>query len=343
MLFPDPSLTASLYCAGHLDSLVFAVVRPVWSELRAGGAPALGNLWFVRYGRGGEHLKLRFHGSAEQSATFASLLVPAAAGFFSSLAPTPETASGGERWRRTAPIDLQDRVVGGHPDRQLLWTDYSRSPISLGGEPFLLDDSYVALLTCCLARGAEIVLDVLEPDPTGAFSHQQRLSALLRSLAAATAALSFSPPRRASYFRYHRDVLLRFLLARSEDPFAKADALLTRFADHAQRDPLRALAAAASAPWRLGNAATGGEGPEASWCRTLVRLHDYTVLLCRDPDYHLDPFAPEPELAVLFKALHGLANHLGVSQLDEALAHHLLLQLSAPDADGIGRVVLLPP
>jgi len=93
MLFPDPTLTASLYCAGRLDDLVHVVLGPVWSALREGEAGGSSYLWFMRYGRGGEHLKIRFHGPPAASAGLASLLPRAAATYFSSLPAADLSAS----------------------------------------------------------------------------------------------------------------------------------------------------------------------------------------------------------------------------------------------------------
>jgi hypothetical protein len=158
------------------------------------------------------------------------------------------------------------------------------------------------------------------------------------------AALDLTPQQRAAYSQYHRDALLRFLLLKSEKPLSKADQVLARFAAHAEGmgDAFMALKEIVDERCERGRLVADGEKPEASWCRSLIRLLDYVALLCRNPDYHLDPFAAEPEYAPLFKALHGLANHLGVTLLDEALAHHLLLCAVAPDAECLHRVVLLP-
>ncbi len=341
MSFPDPGLTASLYCAGHLDLLVSSVLRPVWRTVRAAHTGVSAYVWFMRYGRGGEHLKIRLHGPEEVGVHLAELLDEAAERYFLSLA-APEALPRSERWRRVPPVDAED--VADHPDRTLVWTAYSRSPICLGGEPFLHDDRWAALLTRCFAGSAEIALEALLPDSAGMVAHPRRMSALFRGLAAATAALDLAPPRRAAYLLYHRDALLRFLLLRCEDPVAKAAELLRRFAAHRESmgDAFRQLAGIADEQWGRGASGDDGDEPEASWGRALARLRDHAEPLCRDAEYHLDPFAPEPEFFPLFKAMHGLANHLGVTQLDEALAHHLLLQTTAPSSPGLRQVTLVP-
>ena len=54
------------------------------------------------------------------------------------------------------------------------------------------------------------------------------------------------------------------------------------------------------------------------------------------------PLSPIPAFAPVFKALHGLANHLGISLPDEALVHHLLLRASDPEAGRTRHVTFLP-
>ena len=336
-------MTANLYCANHLNEVVFHVVRPAWRRFKEEDPENLWQLWFMRYGKGGEHLKIRAHGPAEGKALLADLLARSAEAFFSSLEPPGDARQPG-RWKGAPPIDAQDRVSSDHPDRSLLWTDYGRSHISLGGKPLLLDDGYVSRMTECLAQAAEIALKRIEPDAVGTFPHQRRQSTLLASLMASLAALGFTSEQRTAYLHYHRDCLLRFLLLKSEDPFEKARETLHGWHLRVEKmeSSFQMLKALARERWEQGRHAESAEDSEAAWGRALVRLHGYVAPLCQNPDFHLDPFSPDPAFAPLFKAIHGLANHLGIGLPDEAFAHHLLLLATDPGDERVHRVALLP-
>src|SRR4029077_13889467 len=83
--FPDPALTANLYCAGGLDETFFRVVAPFWRELRLQDPERLCSLWVVRCGRRGEHLKIRVHGPGSLLLGQRELLARRAGAFFASL------------------------------------------------------------------------------------------------------------------------------------------------------------------------------------------------------------------------------------------------------------------
>lgn len=72
------------------------------------------------------------------------------------------------------------------------------------------------------------------------------------------------------------------------------------------------------------------------WHDSVSRLVSYVGVFGENPDYHLDPFAPEPFFPVLFKAFHGLANQLGLDRLNEAYAHHLMLHAIGGAVSGQG-------
>lgn len=299
---PDPSLTANLYCAGGLDPVVFRVIAPFRREL-----PQDAYLWLVRYGKGGEHLKLRLHTPDADPDLLRRRLAERAGAFFAALPEPPPRTPGKVD---APPLDPEDEVD--HPDRTLLWTTYRRSHISLGGQPFLDDDLYAAHMTRCLGSACELVLS-LEPGDSGVLPHRTRQVALLQGLIAGLAALGFSTERRADYLAYHRDWLLRFLRgAQSVQGFEERIAKLG-----AAVHPIRTLA---EAEWN------GGDPLENPWRTSLSDLLDYISPFANDPDYRLDPFAPDPVFAPLFKAFHGLGNQLGLPVADEAFAHHLLLR-----------------
>jgi hypothetical protein len=322
-LFPDPVLTASLYCVGRLDQAIFHAVALFWRELRRHDPERLCYLWLMRYGKGGEHLKVRIHGPESLRPLIRGLLEEKAARFLDSL---PEAEAPPSRTRQRVPaIDAEeDEVDGGRPDRTLLWTTYRRSPVSLGGKPFLLDDRYAALLTRCLASACERVL-ALQPYADGSLPHRVRQGALLKALIRGLAALGFPAGKRVEYLAYHRDWLLRYVLPQIWRSEAEA-------VEHLQRrlDEQMAGMAGSRLPLRRALDEDSTEsGPDMDWERSLSGLLAYVSPLCRDPDYRLDPFASDPVFAPVFKVFHGLANQLGLRQRDEAFAHHLLLRMAA--------------
>ena len=149
----DPVLAASLYADRGLDGLVYGVAAPLLARLREAGPAGGWSLWVVRYARGGEHLKVRLHGPAEEVPAVRRLVEEAAAAHFAALPPADPAL---ERITRPdAPaIDPEDEPAGERPDRSLAWTTYRRSPVSLGPPRFLDDDGYAARVTAALAAGA---------------------------------------------------------------------------------------------------------------------------------------------------------------------------------------------
>jgi hypothetical protein len=242
--------------------------------------------------------------------------------------PPPE----GEREARTdiPAIDAADERVTPYPDRTLLWTDYRRSAVSLGSEPFLSNDRYAALTTKCLSGGCQIVLATLGAGTDDAGRNRERQNVLMRSIINVLVVLGWARNRRDSYLRYHRDWLLRFGSRSNEEEEAR---LLTLFADEAQR--LRSSVGSLATILRQ-HSSTGAESadvvdPEVMFSSSVQTLMDYVTMLCRDRQYHIDPMAPDPVFPVLFKVLHGLANQLGVKILVEAFVYHLLLSASSTD------------
>jgi hypothetical protein len=318
---PDPILTANLYCDARLDELIGEVIAPFWRELKALTGEGSWHLWILRYARRGEHLKIRLHGPDEQRAMARDLLESRAGRYFAALG-APEEGTPRKISMKSPPIDADDQVEGAHPDRALLWTGYRRSHVSLGGEPFLLDDCYVSLFVRCLADGCERVLAALSPEGSAAAPPGARPGILLKLLTGGLAGPDLAA-RRAEYLAYHRDWLIRFtLLGRQADPdkgvevIGQFDRRLEPMA--ARMEALRKLL---EREWR-----EDGEPAETAWRRSLAELLRHGRALCRSVDYHIDPFAGDPAFVCLFKALHAVANQLGVSILDEAFVHHMLLR-----------------
>lgn len=333
--FPDPTLTASLYFAGHLDEAIFRIVLPFWRKVQEQDPEGVCSLWLMRYGRGGEHLKIRVHGPAERRSDLEGLLENSARTYLSGLTELAEPVRK-RGWHGAPPIDAEDAVETDHPDRTLLWTRYGRSHVSLGGKPFLDDDRYAALFTTCLARGCELVL-ALEPAENGTIPHRVRQSTLLKALISGLAALGFDAEKREQYLTYHRDWLLRFIMPREEkiadvDPVQK---LLQRFATRiaAMGPSLAILRQSAVAEWQGAVDAQRRSSLDAAWRSALVDLLAYIAPFSGDPSYHLDPFAADPVFSPIFKVFHGLGNQLGLHLADEGFAHHTLLQATARQQD----------
>ena len=319
-LFPDPVLTASLYCDGRLDEIFRNVLAPFRQELGVYDAEGACYLWTVRYARRGEHLKIRLHGPEERRPLLQSLLEDIAGNYFAALGP-PEQGAPRQVSEKSPPIDTEDSGEGLFPDRTLLWTGYKRSHVSLAGEPFLLDDHYVALFTRCAAAGCNQVIQVLQLDSSGIIPPSVRPSTLLKMVIDALSSLQAE--KRAMYLAYHRDWLIRFtLLKRHTDP-EQAQKVLTHL-DHR----LQSMAAKVEATRRTQEERWEGNGEpaDANWRRSFAALSRYAEAVCQNPDYHIDPFARDPRFAFFFKVLHGLANQLGLSMMDEAFVHHLLLR-----------------
>lgn len=341
--FPDPFLAASVYCSGHLDEVLTRVVQPTLGSLR-GRMGETAYLWTMRYGRGGEHLKVRLHGpGAGEREGLRAEIDDRAHEFLRSLGePDPDEA---RRVNRHAPpIDVEDEAEEACPDRHLEWTRYRRSHVSLAGPPFLDDDRYVALFTRCLGVGCEIVLSLLAD--RSETTHPQRQSALFKTLVAGLAQLDLGPGQRAELLAYHRDWLVRFpILKQKQDP-EKVDQMLERLEAQAAKRPqvLETLARVAQGAW-TGSPGDGDPQEEGDllhlWGRGVAALLDHVRSFEGHPGYRLDPFAADPAFVPLFKLFHGFANQLGLSPLNEALAHHLLLRAVAGNEAG-RRIDLLP-
>jgi len=322
---PDPVVSANVYCHGRLDELIHGAIAPLRREMAMESPGDLWWLWFARYPRRGEHLKVRIHGPAGAAPRLRELLAGSVERAFSVLpkaAPDERTEN-----RGLPPLDDEDEVEGLHPDRSLLWTRYRRSYVTLGGGPFLDDDLYVALLTTCLARGCDIVLASLRPNAEGQFSPGSRQAALFKLALGGLAAAGFSRRESVIYLTYHRDWLLRFATAQVKAGPEKTRELIAQLDQRAERmasalEPLRS-AAEATLETPLQEAL---DPADARWREAVGDLTLYLRRFAGDPAYELDTFAADVTFSPLFKVFHGLANQLGLNMLNEALAHHLLLR-----------------
>lgn len=310
---PDPMLTASVYCEGGLDGALARIVAPLLERLRQDSPAAY--VWTVRFGRRGQHLKLRAHATGADLAPLRDLVGSLAESFFAAQAAPPPA----ERPPRLdlPPIDPDDEAEEVQPDRTLLWTRYRRSHVSLGGDPWLSDDVYAARMTECLGRGCESVLAAVAAAPDGSIAAGERQKLILKALMSGLPAAGLDTTEGASsYLRYHRDWLLRFFLGDESEERAALDGFD------------RQLERMASTVARLGEIGLGDAPPagdrEPTWAAAVARLSAHLATHREDPEFRTDPFAPDAAHPALFKVFHGTANQAGLRPLEEAFVHHLL-------------------
>jgi len=337
--FADPVVTGSIYCSGHLSEVLLRAMVPLRRGLRTLDHGQLSYLWCMQYSKGGQHLKVRIHGPREIELASRQLLQQVAEDCLTAIGPRPPHQDRLVR-PEAVPIDEEDRSSEAPPDRSFTFTRYGRSHVSLGGEPFLSQDRYRALMTLCLARGCDQVLDALESQGE-VFSHVQSQRLLLKALLSGMAALRFPPAKAEAYLAYHRDWLIRFPLLRKGgdgQEAAAAVAYLERQAEKASAT-VKSLRSLVESRW------TGtGDSPEGStpWGRAMADLLDYISRYRDDPSYRQDPFAEDLTYSPIFKVFHGLSNLLGFKALDKAYAYHLLLQAVAKEPSRHQHVALAP-
>jgi hypothetical protein len=330
--FADPVLSASVYCSGRLSEVIHRAVAPFWEEFKRRDVSDVSYIWVMRYAKCGDHLKIRLHGLKSQRQLMSSLLSQALERYLHSLGPRdPDSQQKSTDF--STPIDQDDFAAENYPDHGYRWTHYLRSPVSLGFIPYLLDDRYVSLLTLCLARSTEILFGRLKTDADGQISHTETQSILLRALITGLSSLPLTQQQRWLYLSYHRDWLLRALLKQpggSGGP-RKLEQLLHRFDEEAAKPgaAVGRLARLARTHWES-DQEKECEPDLAAWGGALRHLARYVESVGSAPSHQVDPFAELPVFPPLFKAIHGLANQLGLRHLDEAFAHHLLLAAIAP-------------
>lgn len=266
---------------------------------------------------------MRVHAPAAQRDEVARLLDSQTRRLFADLGPPP-AADASEDGFAAPPIDAQDEAELAYPDRTLLFTDYRRSQVTLGNTELLDEDRYVALMTRCLGADCELAIAALAAESV---SKGARQNALLKAAISALGALAFEDQERAEYLVYHRDWLIRFAIesaAKQEEVLALFE---TRIGGAAGVEQLGRIA---SAQWGRSRAIPA----DGAWERNLAALRSYLVDL-GDRSYSHDRFARHPSHLPIFKVLHGLANQLGASMLDEAFTYHMLLRATAGDRVGI--------
>jgi len=321
-LLPDPLLSANVYASRRLDAVLLAGVAPLWGEVAAEVEARGGYLWTVRYNRRGEHLKLRFHAPPELDHR---LRAATAAAIARCLAKLP-AATEERRVRDDVPaIDAEDEADQAQPDDSLVWTRYRRSYVSLGAEPWLGDDGYAARLTALLGAGFGLLAAAVRELDGDEIPHRVRQTTLLKAVIDGVAALGLAP-RAGEYLAYHRDWLLRFFVQEPEREAAflvKLDERVTAMSAMVER-----LRVVAEQSWSETAASDGATGSAAAWRRAAARLATYVGGFRGRAEYVTDPLAGDLLYPAAFKALHGTANQLGLSPMEESFVHHLLWHAS---------------
>ena len=315
--FPTPLLSASVYGQKQHDLLLDEFIRPFWSTsmLRMAG----GFLWTMRYGGGGEHLKLRLHGPDRYEAETRHSLTTVLDNFVESLPPSDS----GPVYPGLFPsIDPEDEEDGVRPDRFWRWTTYRPSPFVLGAEKLAQDPTLAALYAHAQSAVAEIVMTQVAPLRLQPSFATLRQSLFIRMLVISFSSLGFSAAEREAYLRHHRDWLVRFLIAKERSSESSPDNTLAPLRERVAAmgpkiDTIRQL---------LETSPKGFSHPIFGvWQERLSEFFKYVADFRGDAAYDLDPYTDDYAFLPLFKLLHGACNQFGLRLRNEIYIHHLLL------------------
>lgn len=325
---PDPLVSANLYASRHLDDLLREVLVPLLTRVRAEAPGQDVYLWFFRYARRGEHLKLRLHGPEVLREQLRALVAQEAARGLAALPAEP----GSEQVinPHVPPVDEEDALDTAVPDRSLLWTTYRRSPILMGAETYARSDLHTALFTRALGECAQLVLSELVPELGSPSFAQKRQSLLIKMIVCALAETDLGLEQWTDYFTYHRDWIIRFLAAKGSPQKSRPEVFLEEFE---QRVPKSggALASLHAIMAHQKEAVLAGRvepGPLEGWRRAVAAFFQHIASYRGQAEYDVDPYTRDHAYLALFKVLQGCANQCGFRLSNEAHLHHLLLRAS---------------
>lgn len=327
--YPDPIVTANIYCRGRLDDVIARCIGPFWGMRDTAGNQ--GNyLWMLRYLRRGEHLKVRIHATAERAGQLRDALDASVRAYLASLGPADAGEPPADGLGMPA-IDPEDEGSGAHPDREIIWTRYRRSPVVLGSTSLLDDDRYAALFTRAMGHCSESVLSALAGD--GEVPFRARQTALLRLAVASLAGVEWNRGELAHYLLYHRNWLLRHIAARAGQGGERGAELIALLHENGRRwESARPAVARVVASLWPGEA--GPRGVHGAQPGPLGQLAAHVSERAgRQPRSSFDPFAARSDFVPVFKILHGSANQFGLKPLDEGFVYHFLLHVHAPELD----------
>lgn len=302
----DPIWSASLYCSGWIDQGIEVCLLPILRDVGSSG-----NVWWLRYAKGGEHLKIRFHTSnPDRSIAAKSRFTSLAERFLAELPPTPEPAPA-KKTGLVPSIDAEDEQAFG-PPRRLVFTTYRRSSVSFGPAPFLHDDRIIRRMVAALAAGCRYIAARWPSQMTAGRRRRIHVEMLVEGLAS----LDLAAETLAAYLTYHRDWLIRGILLGKTLLEASWLAELDRRVEASGLIELLGPSLVDRSLQRTAN----------PWTATLQRL--YREVEAAHPAERLDPFARQASFTPLFKVLHGTANALGQGRPAEAFVYHLLWRLT---------------
>jgi hypothetical protein len=320
----DPILTASIYCSRYVDDVLRDAIAPFRAAMRdeAGGHDLL---WFFRYGKRGEHVKLRLHAPESRRDTLRARLEHGVSRFLAAIADAPPPA---KRLSKSGlpPVDVEDALDEDHPDRSLLWTTYRRSPVIVGDPVYTRDDRHMALFARAVSASADFLLDEVLPVSRAPAYLQHRQNSLLKLVIAGMAATDLAGARWPVYFAYHHDWLLRHLVTQS--PLGVDGAAITAEIDghlDRMRGAVPGLARIVAA--QHGEVDGSAEfGPLGAWRAAVQEFFAYVKGYRGRPEYDRDPYTDDHSFLPLFKVFHACANQLGFRISHEALVYRLLLE-----------------
>lgn len=321
-VYPEPLLSANIYCSGRLDGVIGRAVAPFRRELAEDPASYL---WMIRHSRGGEHLKVRWHGPPALRERARDLLEERVRELFTAFAEAAPAEPDAAHASHPA-IDLEDAVQTPYPDRSLLWTDYRASPVTFGAPVLAEDPELRRRFTRVLGAGAALVVDLFEQAaasgeevPAG-----RRQSLVFKLCLLAWQALPVDAGVRARYLAYHRDWLVRWMLAHADPATTSRETILALFDRKAAAQGKTVDVLASLMAVGAGDGWASEDGPHGAYRRAVQELFEHVDGFRGVPAYRLDPYTEDPTFLPLFKVLHNLANALGLGIRNEALTYHLL-------------------
>jgi hypothetical protein len=327
----DPVVTANIYCSQYINDLLRDAVAPFRSAMHD-ETSGRGFLWFFRYGKRGEHLKLRLHAPESHRGALHARLEQTVSRFLDTIDPAAPV----DRLSKSAlpPVDVEDEPDEDYPDRAMLWTRYRRSPVVVGDLIYTQDDHHMARFTRAAAASADFLLEEVFPASREPAYPQRRQSAFLKLITAGMAATDFAAATWPTYFSYHHDWLVRHLAAYSSlgVDAASLEAEIDGLLDKA-RGAVPALARIMAAQRAARCDGGGSSGPLGAWSCAVQSFFAYVQGYRGRPEYDRDPYTDDHSFLPLFKLFHACANQLGLRVSNEAYLYRLLLEAATASVE----------
>jgi hypothetical protein len=328
----DPVVTANIYCSQYINELLRTAVAPFRSVMHD-ETDGHGFLWFFRYGKRGEHLKLRLHAPESHRGALHAGLEQTVSRFLETIDPVAPV----DRISKSAlpPVDVEDEPDEDYPDRAMLWTRYRRSPVVVGDPIYTQDDHHMARFTRAAAASADFLLGEVFPILREPTYLQRRQSSFLKLIIAGMAATDFAAATWPTYFTYHHDWLVRHLVAYSSlgVDAASLGAEIDGHLDKA-RAAVPALAQVMAAQRAERRDGRPPSGPLGAWSDAVKSFFAYVQGYRGRPQYNRDPYTDDHTFLPLFKVFHACANQLGLRISNEAYLYRLLLEAAIASLEG---------